>query len=177
MQATLINRGFRDLIAPHRILFDDAPNTVRMLGKPTSRAEYQPWSLIQMVELIFFLPLNLIPYVGVPAFLLITGRRLGLLAHHRWYKLRGLTRKEIKVELKTRSWEYLFFGLVCMILELVPILSFLFLLTSSTGSALWVADMEQRRRARVGQRMTAEEHAAIVRAASAEETLYRDDPV
>lgn len=117
-----------------------------MLGKPTSPAIYQPWSLVQIAELIFFLPLNLIPYVGTPAFIIITGARLGKLAHYRWYQLRGLRKEERKLEIKSRMWEYTWFGTVAMILEFIPILSLFFLLTSSAGSALWVADMEDERK-------------------------------
>jgi uncharacterized protein involved in cysteine biosynthesis len=122
-----------------------------MLGKPTSTAEYQPWSLIQIIELIVFLPLNLVPFVGTPAFIMITGLRLGKLSHHRWFKLRGLNKKEVKRELKARRWEYLWFGTAAMILELIPILSFFFLLTTTAGAAMWVAKMEERARIRVGR--------------------------
>ncbi|KAI1338118.1 hypothetical protein F5Y15DRAFT_387666 [Xylariaceae sp. FL0016] len=144
--ATIINEGFEDLVAPHRILFVEAPNPVKKLGKPTSSAVYQPWSLIQIVELIICLPLNLIPYVGTPAFLIITGARLGTFAHYRWFELRGLTKKERKREIKKAAWDYTWFGTMAMILGLVPILSFFFLVTSTTGSALWAAKLEKTRR-------------------------------
>ncbi|ETS85534.1 hypothetical protein PFICI_03559 [Pestalotiopsis fici W106-1] len=142
--ATLIDKGLVDLIRPHRILFPDAPNSVKMLGKPTTEAAYQPWSLIQIVELIFWLPLNLIPYVGAPFFILITGARLGTFAHFRWFELHGLSKKERKREISRRRWDYMWFGVVAMLLELVPILSFFFLLTSTTGSALWAAKLEHK---------------------------------
>ncbi|KAK3936843.1 outer spore wall protein RRT8 [Diplogelasinospora grovesii] len=172
--ATLINEGLTDLVAPHRILFPDAPNSVKMLGKPTSRAEYQPWSLVQIAELIVFLPLNLIPYVGTPAFIMITGTRVGKLSHHRWFKLRGLSKQEIKRELSLRSWEYVWFGTVAMILELIPVFSFFFLLTTAAGSALWVAKIEERARVRVGRPITADDQVA---ARESEGPIYHDDPV
>jgi uncharacterized protein involved in cysteine biosynthesis len=131
---------------PHRLIFPDAPNSVKMLGKPTTEAVYQPWSLIQIVELIFWLPLNLIPYVGTPAFILITGARLGTFAHYRYYELHGLTKKERKREIQRRKWDYTWFGTMAMVLGLVPVLSFFFLLTSTTGSALWAAKLETRAR-------------------------------
>ena len=169
----MIDKGLVDLISPHRVLFLDAPNPVKMLGKPTSRAEYQPWSLTQIAELIFFLPLNLVPYVGTPAFIIITGARLGKLSQYRWYKLRGLTKKDMKREIKLRSWDYTWFGTVAMILELIPILNFFFLLTSTAGAALWVAKMEEQSRIRVGRPITAEEQAAH----SSGEPPYHDDLV
>ncbi|CAM1503659.1 Fc.00g012500.m01.CDS01 [Cosmosporella sp. VM-42] len=146
--ATLINYSLTDLVSPHRILFPDAPNSVKMLGKPTSSAVYTPWSLTQIAELIFFLPLNLIPYVGTPAFIIITGARLGKLAHYRWFQLKGLTKDQQKKELRDRTWEYVWFGTVAMILELIPILSLFFLLTTSAGSAMWVARIEEERKRR-----------------------------
>ncbi|KAM3516882.1 hypothetical protein NHJ13051_009497 [Beauveria bassiana] len=146
--ATLIQNSLEDLVAPQRVLYPDAPNAVRMLGKPTSPAIYTPWSIIQILELIVFLPLNLIPYVGTPMFIMITGTRLGKLAHYRWFQLRGLSKAEQKKELKCLGWENVWFGSVAMILELIPILSFFFLLTSSTGAALWTARMEHEARQR-----------------------------
>lgn len=148
LQATLIQNSLEDLVAPQRVLYPDAPNAVRMLGKPTSPAIYTPWSIIQILELIVFLPLNLIPYVGTPMFIMITGTRLGKLAHYRWFQLRGLSKAEQKKELKCLGWENVWFGSVAMILELIPILSFFFLLTSSTGAALWTARMEHEARQR-----------------------------
>ncbi|KAL1861750.1 hypothetical protein VTK73DRAFT_6964 [Phialemonium thermophilum] len=166
--ATLINCGLTDLVAPHRVLVPDAPDAVKRLGKPTGRAEYQPWSLVQIVELVVFLPLNLVPVVGPPAFLLITGARLGKLSHHRWYQLRGLARDERKREIRSRVWDYTWFGTVAMVLELVPVLSFFFLLTTTAGSALWAAKMEkQRREQRQGPAQDAGQSGAA----------YQDDPV
>ncbi|KAI1411530.1 hypothetical protein F5Y13DRAFT_191147 [Hypoxylon sp. FL1857] len=144
--ATLLDKGLDSLVAPHRLLFPDAPNSVKKLGKPTTSAVYQPWSLIQIVELIVFLPLNLIPYVGTPAFIIITGARLGTFAHYRWFELRGLSKKQRKTEIRSRMWDYTWFGTIAMLLELIPILSFFFLLTSTTGAALWTAKLEQQAR-------------------------------
>lgn len=138
-----------DLVAPHRILYPDAPTAVKSLGKPTTAAVYTPWSIIQIVELIVFLPLNLVPFVGTPAFIIITGTRLGKLAHYRWFQLRGLTKKEAKRAAGKLSWEYVWFGTVAMILELIPVLSFFFLLTTTAGSAMWVARLEQDERQRL----------------------------
>lgn len=101
-----------------------------------------------MVELVVFLPLNLIPYVGTPAFIIITGTRLGKLAHYRWYQLRGLSKDEAKRETRLLTWDYIWFGTVAMVLELIPILSFFFLLTTTTGSAIWVAKIEHERNRR-----------------------------
>jgi uncharacterized protein involved in cysteine biosynthesis len=166
----LIKSSLKDLVAPHRILFPDAPSAIKTLGKPTSAAIYQPWSLIQIVELVFWLPLNLIPYVGTLAFIIITGARLGKLSHYRWYQLRGLSKDERKREIKSRAWEYTWFGTVAMILELIPVASLLFLLTTTAGSALWVVDMEEERQRQAVRSLVGE-------AASEPLAPYQDNPV
>jgi uncharacterized protein involved in cysteine biosynthesis len=148
-----------------------------MLGKPTGRAEYNPWSLIQIVELVVFLPLNLIPYVGAPAFIMITGTRVGKLSHHRWYQLRGLDKKQQKKEIDSRVWDYIWFGTVAMILELIPVLSFFFLLTTTAGSALWVAKMEQARRAPQARPPGFEDHDVLAEHETDAPPAYHDDPV
>ncbi|MBE3047332.1 EI24 domain-containing protein [Candidatus Bathyarchaeota archaeon] len=142
----MINFSFEDMILAHRVLNLEAPDAVKALGKPTSPAVYTPWSIKQMVELVVCLPLNLIPVVGTPAFILITGSRLGKLAHHRWFQLRGLDKKETKAEIRKRSWEYLWFGTVAMVLELIPVLSLFFLLTTTAGAAMLAARLEEETR-------------------------------
>jgi hypothetical protein len=64
-------RGQEALVAPSRTLKLDAPSPLKMLGKPKSSAVYSPFSFRQIVEFVLFLPLNLIPIVGVPFFLLL----------------------------------------------------------------------------------------------------------
>jgi uncharacterized protein involved in cysteine biosynthesis len=116
-----------------------------MLGKPTESAVYSPFSFRQIAEFILFLPLNLIPLVGTPAFLVLTGARAGPLHHWRYFKLRGLTKKERNAEIRTRRWKYTWFGTIALLLQLVPVLSMFFLLTTATGSALWVVKLEEQK--------------------------------
>lgn len=116
-----------------------------MLGKPTQTAIYSPFSFRQIIEFIIFLPLNLIPLVGTPAFLVITGARAGPFHHYRYFKLRGLTKKEKNEEIRSRRWKYTWFGTIALLLQLVPVLSMFFLLTTASGSALWVVKLEQQK--------------------------------
>ncbi|KAK1991105.1 hypothetical protein LX36DRAFT_675470 [Colletotrichum falcatum] len=167
--ATLIKESHADLVAPHRILFHDAPTAVKMLGKPTTPAVFTPWSMIQIIELVVFLPLNFIPVVGTPAFIVITGTRMGKLSHYRWFQLRGLSKKEAKKEIKSRTWEYVWFGTVAMILELIPVLSFFFLLTTSAGAGLWTARIEDEKRRGATESLVGE--------ALPPPPPYEDDPV
>lgn len=146
--AVLIHKGFRDLVAGSRILNPNGENPVKELGKPIASAVYSPFSLRQILEFIFLLPLNLIPVAGTPMFLILTGYRAGPFHHWRYFKLLGLSKKETRVFVKRRQLRYTWFGTMALLFQLVPVLSMLFLLTTAAGSALWVVELEQKRRAR-----------------------------
>ena len=146
--AVLIKEGLSDLVAQARLLDQDAPNAVKMLGKPKITSVYAPFSLRQIVEFIAFLPVNLIPFVGVPIFLLLTGYRAGPFHHWRYFKLLGLSRKEREDYIRKRRMKYTWFGSIALLLQLVPGLSMLFLLTTAAGGALWACKMEKARRSR-----------------------------
>ena len=148
--AVLIQQGYKDLIATSRILDPDGKDPVKQLGKPTMSAVYSPFSFRQIAEFIIFLPLNLIPVAGTPMFLILTGYRAGPLQHWRYFKLLDFTKKERNAFIKKRRLRYTWFGTVALLLQLVPVLSMLFLLTTAAGSALWVAKLEGKRRALEG---------------------------
>jgi hypothetical protein len=103
LQATLIREGLVDLVSPSRILFHDAPNAVKILGKPTSTAVYSLFSFRRITEFIPFLPLNLIPVIGTLFFLVLTRARAGPFHYWRYFKLLGLTKKERKEVIRRRG--------------------------------------------------------------------------
>ena len=144
--AVLINEGYMDLIDTSRLINQDGRDPVKQLGKPTTSAVYSPFSLRQILEFIFFLPLNLIPVAGTPMFLILTGYRAGPFHHWRYFKLREFTKKEKKAFIKRRQLRYTWFGTIALLLQLIPVLSMLFLLTTAAGSALWVVKLEERRK-------------------------------
>ena len=164
--AVLINEGLGDLVAQGRILQMEGSDPVKQLGKPTTSAVYSPFSFRQIIEFIFFLPLNLVPVVGTPVFLVLTGYRAGPLQHWRYFKLLGLTKKERQASTKRRKLQYTWFGTVALLLQLVPVLSMLFLLTTASGSALWVVKLER-------QRFESDHHDSDV----LNESEYTDNPV
>lgn len=145
--AVLINEGCKNLVAASRILHPEGADPVKQLGEPTTSAVYSPFSLRQILEFIIFLPLNLIPVAGTPMFLIITGYRAGPFHHWRYFKLLEFTKKEKKAFVKKRQLKYTWFGTVALLLQLVPVFSMLFLLTTAAGSALWVAKLEERKAA------------------------------
>ena len=142
-------------------------NPAKRLGRIIKPAEYSPFSVRQIVEFILFLPLNFVPYVGTPLFLVATGYRAGPLHHWRYFRLRQFDKKARKQYIERRKLTYTWFGTSALVLQLVPILSMLFLCTSAVGSALWAARLEKQRRA-----ISIEADSD-----SAREGPYADDPV
>ena len=161
--SVLINEGLGDLVAQGRILKPEGENPVKQLGKPTMSAVYSPFSFRQIIEFIIFLPFNLIPVVGTPVFLILTGYRAGPLQQWRYFKLLKWTKKERNAFLSKRKLRYTWFGTVALLLQLVPVLSMLFLLTTAAGSALWVVKLEKQR--------------VLVDGGSQAGPEYADDPV
>lgn len=172
--AVLINEGLENLVAGKRLIKpagddgdgngdeDDDDNDdnnnkkkrkkkkmdpVKRLGKAARPAIYAPFSLRQIVEFVILLPLNFIPLAGTPIFLVLTGYRAGPFHHWRYFKLLGLSKKERKTYVKRKKLKYTWFGTSALLLQLVPVFSMLFLLTTATGSALWVVKLEEARRA------------------------------
>ena len=72
------------------------------LGPPRERAIYAPFNLRQLFELFLVLPLNLIPVIGVPLFILITGYRAGPLLMWRYFTLRAFSKEEREAFVKKR---------------------------------------------------------------------------
>ena len=161
--AVLIDQGCQDLVLQGRALDTTAVNSVKSLGRPSISSVYSPFSFRQIALFIITLPLSFIPLAGIPIFLLVNGYYAGSLSHHRLWKLRGLTKKEKKAEVKKRKLKYTWFGAIHLSLQLVPGLSMLFLLTSAAGSALWAAKLEKERTMR---------HSTSIQASEE----YRDDP-
>lgn len=146
--AVLVSEGLQDLVEQGRVIDASAKNAVKSLGKPFGSDIYSPFSFRQIIEFIIFLPINFIPFVGVPIFLIITGYRAGPFHHWRYFKLLGMNKKERNEYIKQRQLKYTWFGVVALALQLVPVLQMFFLLTTAAGSGLWAAKMEKARRKR-----------------------------
>lgn len=107
--SVLLNKGYEDLIAENRPVNPDEEgelDALRRLGRPIRKAQYAPFSFRQIMEFVVFLPLNFVPWVGVPLFLVLTGYRAGPLLMWRYFALRGFTKKERNAYIKRRKWSY-----------------------------------------------------------------------
>lgn len=168
--AVLVSEGYEHLVKNRRAVSDDTNDSdpYRRLGPRDKGAEFAPFSVRQIVEMLVLLPLNFIPFIGVPLFLLLTGYRAGPLINWRYFQLKQFTKKERNqfIRTKQRRWEYLWIGTVYMILELVPVLAMFFLLTLAAGNALWAIHLEQEQ----------EESRAEEQSPEDEPPAYTDEP-
>lgn len=162
--AVLVAEGHPDLVKARRSVADESAGQggppvgpYRRLGPREKGATFAPFSFRQIVEFVLCLPLNFIPFVGVPLFLLATGYRAGPFLNWRYFALREFSKKQRREFIKTkkRKWEYMWFGTVHMALQLIPVLSMFFLLTTAAGSALWSIRLEEERQA--GRQVAAED--------------------
>jgi len=144
VDAVLVARGHEQLVRTIRVIDPEQTDCVKSLGPRDRGAKYAPFSFQQIIEFVLLLPLNLVPYVGVPLFILGTGYRAGPLLQWRYYKLKNFDSKQRKafVNHSAHRGELTYFGTVSMILQLIPVLSLVFLITTAVGSGLWAADLE-----------------------------------
>lgn len=143
--AIMVHRGHGELVSSIRQVDEsDELGPLAALGQRDKGAIYAPFSFRQIIEFVLVLPLNLIPVIGVPLFLFLTGYRAGPLLQWRYFKLKGFTKADRNafIRVKDHRWKYTWFGFTALLLQLIPVLSLLFLFTTAAGSALWAADME-----------------------------------
>ena len=147
--AVMVAEGYETLVRNRRTVSEDIDESdpLKRLGQRDKGAEFAPFSVRQIVEFVVLLPLTFVPYAGVPLFLLATGYRTGPLIHRRYFDLKNMTKTERNnfIKIKARRWQFMWFGTVYMVLQLIPILSLVFLLTSAAGSALWSVHIERER--------------------------------
>ncbi|KAK5114448.1 hypothetical protein LTR62_002383 [Meristemomyces frigidus] len=145
--AVMIAEGYEHLVKNCRPVADDIDETdpLKRMGPREKGATFAPFSFRQVIELVLCLPLNFIPFVGVPLFLLATGYRAGPLLNWRYFDLKQFNKRERNQFIKTkrRRFEYMWYGTVYLALQLIPVFSMLFLLTGAAGSALWSVHVEQ----------------------------------
>ncbi|KAJ6619983.1 hypothetical protein B0H10DRAFT_2023212 [Mycena sp. CBHHK59/15] len=143
--AVLIHEGLSELVSRRRTIIPEGADPVKQLGPTTKSAQYSPFSLRLSLEYIIFLPLTFIPVGGGPLYCLVLGRRAGPFHHWRYLKLLGLNAKQRTAFTRKRQWKYTWFGMVALLLQLIPVFSMLFLLTTAAGAALWAGDLSKKK--------------------------------
>ena len=97
-----------------------------------------------MIEYITLLPLNLIPLVGTAVFLIVQGRNVGPNYHTRYFQLKQFDENYKNAFIKAHKGGYIAFGTMAMVMNLIPLTTILFTVTSTIGAALWAAEIESK---------------------------------
>ncbi|KAI9833350.1 MAG: hypothetical protein M1819_003745 [Sarea resinae] len=141
-------------------------NPIARLGK-TFKQPLEKFTPKGLIRYLMYLPLNFIPVVGTVIFLTLQGKRAGPNAHSRYFQLKQYSKSERSQFIEQRQAAYtryvdvtskianmrkgnltcvsclLSFGIVAVLLELIPIASIFFSFTNTVGAALWAADIER----------------------------------
>ncbi|KAE8146329.1 hypothetical protein BDV25DRAFT_162706 [Aspergillus avenaceus] len=139
---TLVARGHESLVAEGRQLQPASNDAIARLGKKIKKPldKMRPRALLRALIL---LPLNLIPVVGTVLYAYAQGKKLGPVAHERYFQLKGWNDKEKEEWVKKFRGGYTGLGIASFVLEMVPFASIAFAFTNSVGAALWAADLEK----------------------------------
>ena len=88
---TLISCGEENLVADGRHIRHSRPgddDPIARLGR-LIRKPFKKLTLTALIRSVLYLPLNMIPVVGTLMYIVLTGKRLGPLAHERYFQLKG----------------------------------------------------------------------------------------
>jgi len=112
----------------------------KLVKKPFAR--FTPAAIIRY---FLYLPLNFIPVVGTVIFIALQGRNTGPTAHARYFQLKEMTKSEREQFIEEKKAAYTSFGVVALLLEMIPMAGIFFTFTNTVGAALWAADLEEQR--------------------------------
>ncbi|KAK8202058.1 hypothetical protein M8818_005583 [Zalaria obscura] len=138
---TLVSKGETNLLSSERQV-KSGGDPIARLGKLVSKpfAKFTPKALIRY---FMYLPLNFLPVVGTVLFILLQGKKFGPQAHSRYFQLKKMSKSTQEDWVEKRKGAYTGFGVVGVLLEMVPIAGILFAFTNNVGAALWAADLEK----------------------------------
>ncbi|KAJ9101711.1 hypothetical protein QFC21_003049 [Naganishia friedmannii] len=145
--AVLLARNHTELVQKGRLLNPSSRSNggkVTQLGRAITKPLSSKLSTDGMVRYVLSLPLNFIPVVGTVFFLGYNGMKSGPSYHARYFQLKGWDAQKKREVVHKRRGAYTAFGTVAMALNLIPVVSVFFTLTSSVGAALWASDIENK---------------------------------
>lgn len=138
---TLVAREQTELLSSQRQV-KSGRDPIARLGKLAARP-FQRFAPSAIIRYFMYLPLNFIPVVGTILFILLQGKKTGPNAHARYFQLKGMGNHQREEYIEKRRGPYTSFGVVALLLEMIPVVGVLFAFTNATGAALWAADLER----------------------------------
>lgn len=146
--AVLLSKNHRELVQKGRLSSAQTSSggKITKLGKAITKPIGGKWfmSVDGVVRYVLSLPLNFIPVVGTVFFLGYNGSKAGPSYHDRYFQLKGYDKEKRKQVINQRRGAYTAFGTVAMALNIIPIVSVVFTLTTAVGAALWASELENK---------------------------------
>ncbi|KAI9886858.1 MAG: hypothetical protein M1823_001357 [Watsoniomyces obsoletus] len=138
---TLVSRNMTDFVSEGRQI-KAGNDPISKLGKIAKRP-FEKFTPQAIIRYFMYLPLNFIPVIGTLLFLTMQGRRTGPTAHNRYFQLKKWSPAQREAWAREHTPAYTSFGVVAVLLELVPLASIFFAFTNTVGAALWASDLER----------------------------------
>ncbi|KZF19228.1 hypothetical protein L228DRAFT_234452 [Xylona heveae TC161] len=138
---TLVAKGMTGVVSDGREIKrgnDPISKLGKLIKKPFS--SFTPQAIIRY---FMYLPLNFIPVIGTILFLVLQGKKAGPTAHARYFQLKEWSKSQRAAFIHQNQGAYTSFGLIAVLLELIPVASILFSFTNTVGAALWAANIEK----------------------------------
>lgn len=105
---TLVARGDESLVAKGRSLSPRSAgkDPIARLGRMLKQPFFAMWTPRELLRSLIYLPLTFIPVVGTVMYVYVQGRRIGLLAHARYFQLKGWNARQREEWLREHKAAY-----------------------------------------------------------------------
>ncbi|KXN80923.1 hypothetical protein AN958_06580 [Leucoagaricus sp. SymC.cos] len=97
-----------------------------------------------VVKQVLLFPFSFYPLVGLllSAWLKALGTARHL--HRRYFEAKKMSPQQVAVFMEERKWDYRAFGFTAALLEGLPIVGLVFMISNRVGAAMWAHDLEKR---------------------------------
>jgi len=102
------------------------------------------WVVFSLVVNLLILPLNFIPVVGTCVYCAAAGAFVAWEYHELYFDMCGIPRRQQRSIVYSAKLEYMRFGLVAQLMQLIPVFGLFAFVTNAVGAALWAAELEGR---------------------------------
>lgn len=144
----LLDQGLDTLVATGReISPKGSGRKVAGAMKAKLTSPLQKFSPQALVKYLLTIPLNSIPAIGTILFVTLNGRSAGPRFLARYFQLKQFSAQVKEREIEKRTGSLTAFGVVTVLLGLVPVVGQVFEFTSIVGAALMAADIEKKQKA------------------------------
>lgn len=139
----LLDQGMDEIVSNGRELSPSGGGKFKALKSKLS-SPLQKFSPEALIKYLISIPLNMVPAIGTILFVTLNGRRAGPRFLARYFQLKGLSAQSRQEQVEKRTGSLTAFGVVTVLLGLVPVVSQVFEFTNVIGAALMAADIEKR---------------------------------